>query len=117
MDLNALSQNKLLLQYLAGAGADISAGNPIGGNVNAVTQQNIQAQNFAKLLQRMLGGNVPEGGKITMDTKGMKMDIPQSALGNLQSGMANANEGAKLPGGSGTAWTPENVPSVFNPFR
>jgi hypothetical protein len=74
--LTDLLQNKLFLQYLAGAGQDIGSGNPIGTNVNAITQQNIQSQNYMKLLQQMLGGGIP-GGKLTADDKGLKFDIPK----------------------------------------
>lgn len=75
--LSNLMQNKLFLQYLSGAGQDIASGQPISANVNQITQQNIAAQNYMKLLQRMLSGEVPEGGKVTMDSKGMKIDIPK----------------------------------------
>lgn len=86
--LNNLMQNKMFLQYLAAAGQDIGSGNAIGTNVNQSTQQNIAAQSqaklqdkYIKLLQQMLSGQVPEGGKIVTDSKGMKLDIPHSALG------------------------------------
>lgn len=78
--MSKLFGNKLFLQYLSAAGQDVVSGNPIGTNVNAVTQQNISAQNYSKLLNRMLGGYIPEGGKIVSDSKGMKLDIPKSAL-------------------------------------
>ena len=70
----------------------------------------------AKMLAKMMGspdGKFPTGGKVTMDEKGMKMDIPSSNLGNL----SLAQEGAKLPGGSGINWTLENMPQRFNPFQ
>lgn len=117
----SLFNNKLLLQYLAAGGQDIAAGNPIGANVNAVTQQNISAQSQAatikktlEMLMKMLRGeNIPEGGKVTMDNKGVKMDIPSSALGNL----SLANEGSQMSDGSGTNWNEGNIPRVFNPFH
>lgn len=71
-------ENMLLLQYLSGAGQDIRAGNPLGTNVNAITQQNIASRNFMKMLQKMLGGEVPEGGKITTDAKGTKIEVPKT---------------------------------------
>ena len=91
MDLNALSQNKLLLQYLAGAGADISAGQPIGQNVNAVTNQAITAQNFSKLLAEVLG----KGGKATLDKDKTKFDIPTSVLGDLSGGTQGMRDVAR----------------------
>lgn len=118
--------NKLLMQYLSAAGQDLLAGGPIGQNVNAVTQQNIRAQNYMKLLQRMLGGDVPEGGKITTDNKGMKIDVPKSALdtegqqgsnlSDLQIMLRGAQEGADIRG-TGENWTMEDIKglSFVNP--
>ena len=102
--MSNLLQNKLLLQYMAGAGQDIAAGRPIGQNVNAITQQNIQSQNFMGLLQKMLSGQVPEGGKMTMDSKGMKLDIPSSLFGGQGFGEI-VGEG----GGGGTSTTPQQA--------
>ena len=108
MNLDNLIQNKLLLQYLAAAGSDIAAGRPIGENVNLVTQQNISAQNFMNLLSKMLSGEVPRGGKITMDDKGMKLQIPN--LSKTPTSQELAIAGSKLPGGSGIDWTnPSNL--------
>ena len=108
-------ENKLLLQYMSGAGAAMSAGEPIGPALNQITQQNISTQNFMKMLQKMMGGEIPQGGKITMDEKGMSMNIPKSALSAL--GGTAKQEGSQLPGGSGTQWNEGNVPKAFNPFQ
>ena len=104
--LSNLLQNKLFLQYLSGAGADIASGQPIGQNVNAITQQNIAAQNMMGLLAKMLKGEVPEGGKITIDNKGTKIQVPnnqsvqQPSTGGLQSdvsiGQSKLEDFAKL---------------------
>lgn len=102
--LSKLFQNKLFLQFLAGAGADIASGNPIGANVNAVTNQSIANQNYAKLLQKMLAGEVPEGGKVTMDNKGLKLDVPSSALGT------NKMTGLDITGAS----APNTLPATPN---
>ena len=115
--LGSLLENKLFLQYLAGAGADISAGNPIGQNVNAITQQNIQSQNFAKMLAKMMGKGIDfksdEKGLVTIKGEpGNVLGGDGSELGNL--GMAQ--EGSQQPGGSGTNWNQGNVPKAFNPF-
>ena len=107
--LTGLLQNKLFLQYLAGAGSDISAGRPIGNTVNAITQQNISAQNYMKVLQKMLGGQMPEGGKLTMDTKGMKLDVPQSALSG-GSFLGDNPLGQPFTGGTGSP-SPTSSPS------
>jgi len=79
--LSNLLQNRLFLQFLSGAGGAISSGQPIGPALNQITQQNISSQNYLKLLQKMLSGEeVPEGGKVMMDSKGTKIDIPKTAL-------------------------------------
>jgi hypothetical protein len=72
-----LLENKLLLQYLAAAGQDIGQGQPIGSNVNAVTQSNIAAQNYAKLLKQLLEG----GGKVNMDKENVSIKAPVGAFG------------------------------------
>lgn len=80
--LSELFQNKLFLQYLAGAGADLSAYGADTGkgfqptNINATTQQNISSQNFMKLLQQLLG---PDGTKGTFDSKGISLNIPKES--------------------------------------
>jgi len=117
MNISNLLQNKLLLQYLAGAGADISAGQPIGQNVNLITQQNIAAQNFMGLLAKMLKGEVPEGGKVTIDNKGTKITVPKEST-TMPAPLRSAIEGSQLPGGSGIDWTdPRNLSKlgVLNP--
>lgn len=82
--LSSLLQNKLFLQYLAGAGADLSAygANTDKGfqptNINAITQQNIQSQNFMKLIKQLLG---PDGSKGTLSSAGLTLNAPpDSAL-------------------------------------
>ena len=90
--LLGLANNKLLLQYLSAAGQDIQAGRPLGANVNQVTQQNIAAQNYAKLLKKML----ESGGKVSMDKDKVSINYP-----------VNAADGAFNPlGSSGQAGTP-----------
>ena len=76
---------------LAAAGQDISAGKPLGTNTGAAVQGNISSQNYMKMLQSMLSGNIPDGGKITMDGKGMTMNIPKmqgTGPGGVWEGMA-----------------------------
>ncbi len=85
-----LLQNKLFLQYLSGASQDLLAGNPIGANVNAVTQQNIQSQNYMKLLQQLLGGGIP-GSKLTADDKGVKFELPKGIFGQGMSQSTDQN--------------------------
>lgn len=88
--LSDLFQNKLFLQYLASAGGAISAGQPVGPALNQVTQQSITAQNFSKLLAKVLG----EGGKATINKEKTKIDMPTSLLGSLSGGTAGMREAA-----------------------
>lgn len=80
--LSGLFQNKLFLQYLAGAGSDLAAygGNTDKGfqpnNINAITNQNIQTQNMAKLLKTLLG---PDGTKATFSNTGMNLTVPKES--------------------------------------
>lgn len=110
--MSDLFQNKLFLQYLANAGGAMSAGEPIGPALNQVTQQNISAQNFAKMLAQLMGdaNNAATPGKISTDGKKFSYSTD---LGNL----SLAQEGSQLPGGSGINWTLQNMPKAFNPFR
>ena len=98
-----LAGNKLLLQYLSAAGMDIGGGKPIGANVNAVTQQNIAAQNYAKMLQKLLAG----GGKVSMDKESVTIKHPVTAGNPLgtggQAGTPGLATGDRGPAG-------ENVP-------
>ena len=94
---NGFANNQLLLQYLTGASNDLLQGQPIGKNVNAVTNQNITAQNYAKMLQQLLAG----GSKINMTATGMKLDVPNTALSSPgsgdQTGTTQAGPGPGIP--------------------
>lgn len=85
--LGELLQNKLFLQYLSGAGADISSGKGLGPNVNAITQQNIQAQNMMKLMQRLMG---PDGSKATFSKTGLDLHLPKED--QMLAGFLGGNE-------------------------
>jgi len=76
---DSIWNNKLFLQYLNAAGQDILAGEPIGKNVGAATSQNIQSQNFAKMLSKMLGG----GGKVSFDKDGLSLKAPTEAINKV----------------------------------
>ena len=117
-DLESLASNKLLLQYLSAAGQDIGAGKPLGANINAVTQQNIAAQNYAKLLKNMLAG----GGKLTLDKDNINIKAPVGALqGGGQTGSTSSVPGAEMPnerslvgGGPSTTNVPQSSDSVLS---
>jgi len=127
--LSNLFQNKLFLQYLAGAGQDIASGEAIGTNVNAITQKAIAAQNYPKqqayylkLLSEMLRGKVPEGGKVVTDSKGVKIDVPASALNQVMQGTQPGGVWEGLAPPLGAEKAVENIQSqqevsAINPFR
>lgn len=102
VDLSNLLSDKLFLQYLAGAGADIASGKPLGANVNAITEQNIKAQNFSKMLGQMLGG----GGKVTLDKDNINIKAPATSLkGDSQPSLLNSSGGGDI--GINTMNSPE----------
>ena len=67
--LSSLLRNKMFLQFLMGAGQDISQGTG-GTNLGAAVQRNIQSQNMIKLLKHLLG---PDSSKATIDKSGLKI--------------------------------------------
>jgi hypothetical protein len=80
MDANELFSNKLFLQFLAGAGQDISS-NTMGNNqgmpnTSAALQQNIKSQNYMKLLKQLLG---PDDTKGTFGKDGLTLKIPTTS--------------------------------------
>lgn len=75
--LEGLLQNKLFLQYLSGAGSALQQGQPIGPALDKITNQSISAQNYAKLLSKLLGSDESKG---TFSNKGLNLTIPASEL-------------------------------------
>ena len=125
--MSSLFQNKLFLQYLAGAGADLAAygGNTDKGlqpnNVNAITNQSIQSQNMMKLLKTLLG---PDGTKATFSNTGMNLTVPKesSMFSNI---LGSGDEAFKTDQSLAPSSTPTPPPtnpnvgggsSVANPF-
>ena len=81
----SLLENKLFLQYLAGTGAAIGSGESPAAAMGGITMQNIQSQNFMKLLKQLLG---PDGTKGTFDSSGISLKIPKesSMFGSILGG-------------------------------
>jgi len=74
---NVMDNRQALGYLLANYGADISA----GGGEKGITAANnlLSSQKYLKLLQQMLGGNVPEGGSINYkggEGGGMTIKVP-----------------------------------------
>lgn len=78
-DFAKVMSNPLLQQYMAAIGGGLATGGLQGGVQAAsnTTQQNIQTQNYMKLIKAMLAGDLSGGGKLTMDKDGMKITIPK----------------------------------------
>lgn len=118
--LSNLFKNKMFLQMLAASGQGIAAGEGVGPRLGGVVQQNIAAQSYAKqqdrylkILQSMLAGEqIPEGGKLTMDSKGMSISVPKLAMeagGEISTG--GAGGGGVGPG----AGLSSEVMKIINP--
>jgi len=111
--------NKLLLQYLSGAGAAISSGQPIGAGLDPITQQNIKSQNYMKIFQKMLSGKFGEGDKIVSNSKGTKIDISKMSMDALDIGGENqlVPEGTPNIGSQGVnKGLDSKAPGLANPF-
>lgn len=123
-----IADNRLLQSMLLNVGASL---NPegISPGLQQGLQQTIAAQSQAALneryidqLRRMLGGEVPDGGKVTMDSKGMKMDLPKSALGDMtmqgtQQGGVWENLAPPLGAKPTNPMKEDTGGSAYNPFR
>ena len=84
--LKGLLGNDLFLSYLSGAGSAISQGQPIAPALNEITQNTLGAKHQANLTSafaKMLRGEVPEGGKMTTDSKGTSFHIPHAKPSTL----------------------------------
>lgn len=85
--VSELLKNPLFLSMISQAGASI---NPNMAGINQLTQNVIGSQNLMKILSKMLSGEVPEGGKLSMDSKGVKVEVPVSALSTSQESSTTA---------------------------
>ena len=88
-------ENKLFLQYLSGTGAAMVGEGSFAAGLNQITQQNIAAQNYQKMvgkqqtaaqkrhqeyismMKELLGG----GAKVSMDEKTTSIKMPSKLLG------------------------------------
>lgn len=122
-DWASLLQNPFFLSLMSQVGAGLAGDNQAVQGVNAINQQAIGAKSKADMMQRLLAGQVP-GGSLQITDKGIKIALPpsgESGLGSLSdnSGLALAQQGSQLKGGSGIQWNQQNMPSQvrqLNPF-
>lgn len=109
--LDALLQNKLFLQYLSGMGADIASGGTGAAGANAITQQNIQAQNMAKMLKQFLG---PDGTKATFSNAGINITVPKET--ELFSSLLGGSGPYKVNNSLATPSALSGGSNIVNPF-
>ena len=117
-------KNKLFLQFLAAGGRDIATGGKTG-ELSSATKNLIAAQNFVELLK---GNKATAGSKITMDDKGLKIQVPKETgtapdLGpDFQPGFQSMQEvGAAAPAAQPAGSTSRlsglaEILGAFNPF-
>ncbi len=118
-----LWQNKLFLQMLGAAGQDISAGNPIGANVNKAMEQNMQNENMRNVLVAMLGDKSVPGGSATVDDKTLTLKYPATMFAEDPMGggetIGEGTEGAFSTDFSKSTPTPapsKGDSAMLNPF-
>lgn len=122
MDIGKLLENKLFLQYLAGAGGAMSAGEPIGPTLNQITQQNIAAQSQAtvnektlKMLTEMMSGKLLPGSSMKKGLDGkITLDIPGNAFSG--GGTPAMNEAARMQSTGIVSTEPTGGATRINPF-
>ena len=68
---------QMLMDMFAGGSQALLKNQPMMSGINPITQQSIQSQSYAKLLQNWLGG----GAKMTMDKEKFGITGPSSLLG------------------------------------
>jgi len=76
-DLSKLLADKQFIQYLSSAGTDVAQGTGFK-NLNSAVVGNIKAQNYMKMLQKMLGGQIPAGGKMQITDKNASFTVPHT---------------------------------------
>lgn len=74
-NLGNLLKDPYFIQLLGSAGADLLQGSG-GKNTLATMQHNQSVQAYREMIARMMRGDYSDGGKMTQDAKGMKIDLP-----------------------------------------
>lgn len=102
--------NKMVQQMLTSAGADI-LGRKGAEHTLANLNQNLASGNYANILKGILGGKLPENSKMSVDTKGVKLNIPNTPGVNVGPGATSSNitPGQLFGVGGGGGGSP-NVP-------
>ena len=110
-DFGAFMQNRLVQQYLSGAGASIAGPDSFAADINKMNQQNIKAQSQAatqKKYMSMVGKFLGKGVDFKSDPKGgitlkaENIDLLQEALGGEDfDPLGRSAEGGGSSGGGG----------------
>lgn len=79
-NLNEIINKPLLYQILSNAGGALAGPESFAGRMNAANQQNFRTAAMLKLLQQMLGGNIPTGASMTTNESGTTIKMPKDAL-------------------------------------
>lgn len=81
-------ENQMLLYYLSGIGGALGGEGSVASAIGGITQQQIQTQNFQKLLKTLLAG----GGKFSMDKEGVNLKAPTSAFRDTDLAIPGADD-------------------------
>jgi len=98
-------QNKLLLYYMSGLGGGLGGEGSAAQAIGGITQQQIQTENFQKLLRTLMLG----GAKATMDKEGLSLKAPYGAFADTDFSIPGFKESYSRLGGD----TPEAT--TYNP--
>lgn len=90
---NTALQNPLLLQYISALGG--SMGGTVAKGLDATNQQNIKAQSYMKMLQKMMAG----GAKVGMDAESTTIKMPTKDAHTIMG--VQGDEGTGQAGGFG----------------
>lgn len=105
----------LLMYYLAGVGGALGGKGSWQESLGSMSQQQMQSQNYMKMMQQMLGG-LPAGAKMSGDKDNLTVKMPTGSLvGGKDGGAENSFPARVSPseGGTGIDWTKDaNLPPV-----
>lgn len=122
MDMSGINMDTLF-QLLSGMGAGLNP-DPWVQNINAITQSGYQGKKQANMIQlfgKMLRGEIPEGGKLSMDKDSIKIHMPSNLYSGtaeqqsdqMMSGMGAAN----APGGQADTIQKSLIKQLLNPSK
>lgn len=103
-------QNPQVQQILSATGANLAGPGSLAESWNDITQQRIATQSYAKVLSKILNGEI-EGGKFEISDKGTKIQFPNQKGGTSELGSVGDTSGLGVEG------TPNaGMFKVANPF-